>query len=65
MAPKLFKVQRLRHRQTCFQPSGQRIGEIWPNFCVVWTLFPGIWGQGVHFWGQKSKNMYVAVTMLL
>ena len=54
MAPKLYKVRRLRHRQTCFQTSGHRIGEIWPDFYVVWTLFPGFWGQGVHFWGQKN-----------
>ena len=43
--------------QTCFQTSGNRIPEIWPNFYVVCTLFPGFWGQGVHFWGQKSKNI--------
>ena len=56
-APRLYKVRRLRRRQTCLQTSGHRIGEIWPDFYVVWTLFPGFWGQGVHFWGQKSKNM--------
>ena len=56
--PKLNKVRRIqRHHKTCFQTSGNRIGEIWPDFYIVWTLFPGFWGQGVHFWGQKSKNM--------
>ena len=44
-------------RQTCFQTSGHRIDEIWPDFYVVWTLYPGFCGQGAHFWGQKSKNM--------
>ena len=48
---------RLWHHQTCFQTSGKRIGEIWPDFYVVWTLFTGFWGQGVHFWSQKSKDM--------
>ena len=56
-APKLYKVQQLQHRQTCFQISGHRIGEICPDFYVVWTLSPDFWGQGVHFWGQKSKNI--------
>ena len=32
-------------------------GQIQPDFYVVWTLFPGFWGQGVHFWGQKTKNI--------
>ena len=34
--------------------SGNKIGEIWPNFYVVWTLFPGFWGLEVYFWGQKA-----------
>ena len=55
--PKLYKVQRLRRRQTCCQTSENRICEIWPNFYVVWTLFPGFWGQVVNFWGQKSKSI--------
>ena len=29
--------------------------QIWPDFYVVWSLFPDFWGQGVHFWGQKAK----------
>ena len=24
---------------------------------VKFGLFPGFWGQGDHFWGQKSKNV--------
>ena len=57
---KMFKklpVPKPYRRQTCFRTSGHRIGEILPNLNVVWTLFPGFWGQGVHFWGQKRKNM--------
>ena len=30
-APKLYKVQHLRHCQTCYQTSGNRIGQIWPD----------------------------------
>ena len=56
MAPKLYKVQRLWHCQTCFRTSGKRIGQIWPDFHVVCTFFPGVWVQGVHFWGQKKAN---------
>ena len=55
--PKLYKVRRLRHHQTCYQTSGNRKRKIWPDFYVVWTLSPGCWCQGVHIWGQKSKNM--------
>ena len=33
------------------------IGQIWPDLYVVWTLYPGFWGQGVHFLSQKSQNM--------
>ena len=55
-AHKLYKVRRLRCRQTCSQTSGHRIGEIWPDFYFVWTLFPGFWGQGNHFWGQKDPG---------
>ena len=43
--------------QTCFQTSGKRIDQIWPDFYVVWTPFQSFWDQGVHFWGQKSKNI--------
>ena len=27
-----------------------------PNFYVVWTLFTGFCGQGVHFWGKNKRK---------
>ena len=41
--------------QICYQASGKRIAQIWLDLYVVWTLFPGFDGQGVHFWGAKAK----------
>ena len=49
-AAKLNKVRHLQHRQTCYQTSGNRIGLIWPDFYVVWTIFP-------DFWGQKKQKL--------
>ena len=40
-----------------FQTSENRIGQILPAFFVAWTHFTGFWSQGVHIWGQKTKNM--------
>ena len=48
----------MQHLQTFFQTSENRIGEIWPNFYVVWTLSPGFWGQGVHFWVKKLDKKF-------
>ena len=33
------------------QTPGNRLGKIWPDFFVVWTIFPGFWFQGVYFCG--------------
>ena len=33
-APKLYKVQRLRHRQTCYRTSENKTGQIWPDFFI-------------------------------
>ena len=38
---------------TC-KTSGNRIAQIWLDFCIVWTLFPVFEGQGVHFWSSKT-----------
>ena len=54
----LKKLWRLQRCQTCYQNSGNRIGRIWPDFYVVRTLFPGLWGQGSPFLGSKNKNMF-------
>ena len=51
---KFYKVQRLCHRQTCYQTSWNRIGQIWPKFYVVLTHLTGFWGLGIHFWSQKK-----------
>ena len=45
-----------RRLQTCDQTSGNRIGQIWPNFYVVWTYFTGFWGLRIHFWGLKIRT---------
>ena len=29
----------------------------WPSTLILYVVFPGFWGQGVNFWGQKNKNM--------
>ena len=41
--------------QTPVKTSGNRIAQIWLDVYVVWTLFPGVKGLGVHFWGAKRK----------
>ena len=41
------------------KPVTEQVGEIWPNFYVVLTLFPGFGNPGVYFWGQKNKNMHI------
>ena len=33
------------------------IGQILPDFYVVWTLFAGVGRQGLPFLGSKSKNL--------
>ena len=35
---------------------GGAICLIRPNFYVVWTLFTGFCGQGVHFWGKNKRK---------
>ena len=36
--------------------SWNKIRQIWPNFYIIWDLFPGFLDQGVHFWGQKNQE---------
>ena len=50
MAPKLYKVWRLLHRQTCYLTSENKTGQIWPDFFIF-----------IFSWSQLIVNTYLNI----
>ena len=50
-----LKCLKNERSQTCHQTYENMIGQIWPNFCVVWTLFPDVGIKKSIFGVKKAK----------
>ena len=51
-----LKCLKNERSQTCHQTYENMIGQIWPNFCVVWTLFPDV-GIKKSIYGVKKAKI--------